>query len=189
LLVYGPYFSFQNHPANGSFRFATKQGHGPIHSLHGLTAGWPARRRDLHRHNRWRRVDLPSEGQGPGGNQIRRGAIPVGTQHCGDDCDPVVDHLSKPLRRRPPAQPKDMIGEAGRGLVRRDSRDGLPEISSLHPDRVNVQVGNVDVARAQAFWQQLARIGAGPAMADLIASPMWQGERQVPIADTGKLTR
>jgi hypothetical protein len=58
-------------------------------------------------------VDLPF---------VRRGAAPVGAQHCGDGGDSVVNHLSKPLRTRPPAQPKDMIGDAGRDPSRRHHR-------------------------------------------------------------------
>jgi hypothetical protein len=50
-------------------------------------------------------------------------------------------------------------------------------------------IGDARRLRAQAFWRQLARIRTGTVVADLIASPMWQGERQVLIADAGKLTR
>jgi hypothetical protein len=42
---------------------------------------------------------------------VRRGAASVGAQHRGDGGDQMVDHLSEPVRKRPPAQRKDIIGE------------------------------------------------------------------------------
>ena len=51
------------------------------------------------------------------------------------------------------------------------------KITALHLDRVDVQVGNVDVARAQPLRRQFARIGAAAGMGNLVASAVPRGER------------
>ena len=57
------------------------------------------------------------------------------------------------------------------------------KIAALHLDRIDVQIGNVDVARAQTFRRPLARIRPATRMRDLVATAMGQGKRRVPASD------
>ena len=60
------------------------------------------------------------------------------------------------------------------------------EVPALHLDRVDVQVGNVDVARTKARGLPLAWIGA-IGVGDLITTAMRQRERPITVADTGEV--
>ena len=51
----------------------------------------------------------------------------------------------------------------------------LVEVPALHLDGVDMQGGNVDAAGAQALWRQVARIGTGAAVANLIAPRPYEG--------------
>lgn len=59
----------------------------------------------------------------------------------------------------------------------------------MHFYRVDVQVRDIDVAGAQALGGQLARIGTGTSVADLIAAAMREREFRVTAADAGEIGR
>jgi hypothetical protein len=64
-------------------------------------------------------------------------------------------------------------------------REKLPKIQSFDLDRIDVKVGDVDIAPAQALRRQISGIGGRASMVEFVASAMWQWERLIPIADTG----
>lgn len=53
---------------------------------------------------------------------------------------------------------------------------GLPEIPRLQFDRIDVEIGNVDVSRFEALWRQASWIKSGTAMVHFIVAPVRQGE-------------
>ena len=61
----------------------------------------------------------------------------------------------------------------------------LPEIPRLRLDRVDMRIGNVEVARVQAIWRQTARIEARTAVVKLVAAAVRQRERDVSVCRRG----
>ena len=61
------------------------------------------------------------------------------------------------------------------------------EVPALRFNDVDVQVRNIDVARAQALGRELARIGAAAGVCDLVAASMRQRESRVAAADGRQL--
>ena len=61
---------------------------------------------------------------------------------------------------------------------------GLSEIPCLHFDCVDGKIGDVDVARPQAFCRELTRILAWATVMKLVAAPVRQREGRVVAADT-----
>ena len=63
------------------------------------------------------------------------------------------------------------------------------EIPCLHLDRVEVQVGDIDVPRPQALGRQVAGVRCRRAVMEFVASSMRQRKRLVPLPDAGELAR
>jgi hypothetical protein len=68
-------------------------------------------------------------------------------------------------------------------------REKLPKIQGFDLDRIDVKVGDVVIAPAQALGRQTSGIGGRASMVEFVASAIWQWERLIPFADTGQLGR
>jgi hypothetical protein len=83
-----------------------------------------------------------------------------------DAVDVGVLDLTLPVHRRGVAKASVSI------FIKRACRQncGLSKIPRFHLDAVDVQIGNVDVARPQALRRQTARIQSGTAMMEFVAA-------------------
>src|ERR1700709_503348 len=85
---------------------------------------------------------------------------------------------------RPP--PRACSSQTWSRMDRSCSVGASPEIPRLHLDAVDVQVGNVDVARPQPFRRQTARIKSGTAVMEFVAASVRQRKPVVAFADAGE---
>jgi hypothetical protein len=68
------------------------------------------------------------------------------------------------------------------GEVEYRSRDISPKIARFHLDRIDMQIGDVDIPRPPALGQ-FTRIGRRRSVMEIVASAMWKRERRLSLAD------